>query len=113
MSRLPFVIAVALASASPVFTASAMAEDMPVRVSTRGVDFTDPVAVKAFYERVRAAARAACNSSLMTPWGSSEDAACRARFVSDAVKKLDEPVLTRLDDRASQKAGSAFVQDDR
>jgi UrcA family protein len=110
MSRLPFVFAVALVSASPLFATAAKAEDTPVRVSTRAVDFTDPVAVKAFYQRVRAAARAACNSSLMTPWGSPEDQACRSRFVSDAVKQINEPVLTRLDQRNSN---SAYVQDDR
>jgi UrcA family protein len=113
MSRLSLVFAVALMSAAPLFAAPAQAEDAQVRVSIRGVDFADPAAVKAFYERVRAAARATCNSSSLTAWGSSEDEACRSQFVRDAVKQINEPVLTRLDDRVSRGSSSAFVQDDR
>jgi UrcA family protein len=113
MSRLPFVFGVALMTAAPLFVAAARAEETPVRVSTRGVDFADPAAVKAFYQRVRSAARTACSSDLLVPWASREDEACRRRFVKDAVNQVDEPLLTRLDDRASGKTSSAYVNDDR
>jgi UrcA family protein len=113
MSRLPFVFGVALMTVAPVLVVSARAETAPVRMSTRGVDFADPAAVKAFYERVRSAARAACTSDLLVPWPSREDEACRRRFVRDAVEKVDQPLLTRMDDRASGKSSTAYVTDDR
>ncbi len=113
MSRLPCVFALVLASASPLFAASAWADNTPVRVSTRGVDFADRAAVKAFYERVRTAARAACSGDLLTPWGSREDEACRSSFVRDAVKQLDQPLLTAMDNRASLKSSSAYAIDAR
>ena len=114
MSRLALVFGVALITVAPTFAASARAEGTPVRMSTRGVDFADPAAVKAFYERVRSAARAACSTDLLVPWPSREDEACRRRFIKDAVNQVDEPLLTRLDDRASAgKPASAFVFDAR
>jgi UrcA family protein len=112
MSRLSFVLAVALMSTAPIY-AAARAETPPVRMSTQGVDFTDPAAVKAFYGRVRAAARTACSSNTLVPWASREDEACRRRFVKDAVGQVDQPLLTRLDDRASGRTSSVYVNDDR
>ena len=113
MSRLPLVFAAVLVTAAPMFATSARAEDTPVRMTTRGVDFADPAAVKAFYDRVRTAARAACSNDLLTPWGSREDQECRNRFVHDAVSQVDEPLLTAMNDRASRKSSSAFVFDAR
>lgn len=112
MSRLPLVFAVALMSVAPVFAAAAKAEDTPVRVSTRGVDFADPSAVKAFYDRVRAAARVACSSDSLTSWVSREDEDCRSRFVRNAVDQVDKPLLTAMDNRAARKS-SAYVLDAR
>ena len=112
MSRLPLIFAMAMMSAAPVLTAAARAEDTPVRVSTRGVDFADPAAVKAFYDRVRAAARATCSSDLLTV-GSREDEDCRSRFVRDAVNQINAPLLTAANDRASRKTSSAYVFDAR
>jgi UrcA family protein len=87
MSRLSFVLAVALVSAAPASIAFARPADAPVKLSLRGVDFSDSHQVKAFYEHVRVAAQAACNSDTLTSWGVREDQACRAQFINDAVKR--------------------------
>ena len=104
MSRLSLVLAIALVSTAPAGIASARSDDATVKLSVRGVDFADPRQVKAFYEHVRVAARAACNSDTLTPGGLREDRACRARFVNDAVAQVNAPLLTAMNNRDAQPA---------
>ena len=103
MSRLSFVLAIALVSTAPAAIASARPDDAAVKLSLRGVDFTDPRQVKVFYEHVRVAAQAACNSDSLTSWGVREDRECRARFVSDAVNQVNAPLLTAMNNAADSR----------
>lgn len=112
MSKLPLILSAALISVAPVGIAAAHAADARVTLSTRGVDFADPAQVKAFYERVTHAARAVCNGDTMTPWGIKEGEACRSQFISDAVNKVNAPLLTAMSNPDPRKA-SAYASDDR
>jgi|WetSurMetagenome_2_1015567.scaffolds.fasta_scaffold312067_1 UrcA family protein len=102
MSRLPFVLAIALVSTAPAGIASAQPEDATVKLSVRGVDFADPRQVKAFYDHIRVAARAACNSDNPTPWGVRDDRECRVRFIDDAINQINAPLLTEMNSRESR-----------
>jgi UrcA family protein len=112
MSRLSWVLAIALVSTVPAGVASARPDEATVKLSVRGVDFTDPRQVKAFYDHVRVAARAVCNSDSLTPGGLREDRECRARFVDDAVNKVNAPLLTAMNKSDSPKA-SAYAFGDQ
>lgn len=112
MSRLPFVLAIALVSTAPAGIAFARPNDATVKLSVRGVDFADARQVKTFYDHLRAAAQAACNSDSLTSWGVREDQDCRARFVEDAVNQVNAPLLTAMNNPDSRKA-SAYATDDR
>ncbi len=103
MSRLSFVLALALVSAAPAAIASARPDDAAVKLSVRGVDFSDPRQVKVFYEHVRVAAQAACNSDSLTSWGVREDRECRAHFVNDAVNQVNAPLLTAMNNAADTR----------
>jgi UrcA family protein len=112
MSRLSFILAIALASTAPAAIASARPADAPVKLSVRSVDFADPRQVKVFYDHVTAAAQAACNSDSLTPLGIREDRECRARFIKDAVNQVDAPLLTAMNNGDSRKA-SAYAFGDQ
>lgn len=113
MSRLPFMLAVALVSAAPAGIAFARSDDATVKLSVRGVDFADARQVKAFYDHIRVAARAACNSDSLTPSGVREDQECRARFVDDAVNQVNAPLLTAMNTNRDSRKASAYATDDR
>ena len=115
MSRLSFILATALVSAAPAgvaFAQAARPADAQVRLSVRGVDFADPRQVKVFYEHIRAAAQAACNSDSLTPWGVREDRECRAQFTDDAVNQVNAPLLTAMKSPDSRKP-SAYAFGDQ
>ncbi len=104
MSRLSFILAIALVSTAPAGIASARPADAPVKLSVRGVDFADPRQVKVFYGHIRAAAQAACNGDTLTPSGVREDQECRARFTEDAVNQVKAPLLTAMNNPDSRRA---------
>ena len=101
MSKLSFMLAIALVSTVPAGAAFARSDDATVKLSVRGVDFADPRQVKTFYDHVRVAAQAACNSDSLTSWGVREDRECRARFVDEAVNKVNAPLLTAMNNSNS------------
>jgi UrcA family protein len=103
MSRLSFILAIALVSTAPAGIAAAQSVDAPVKLQTRGVDFSDAHQVKAFYAHVQAAAQAECNSDSVTPAAMREDLACRARFVDDAVHQVNAPLLTAMNSQDSRR----------
>ena len=113
MSRLSLMFAIALVSTAPAGIAAARSVDAPVTLSVRGVDFADPRQVKDFYDHLRAVARAACSGDTLTPWGVKEDQDCRARFVADAVSKVNAPLLTAMNAPDSRKATSAYAFGDQ
>jgi UrcA family protein len=113
MSRLSFMLAIALVSTAPAGIASARPDDATVKLSVQGVDFSDPRQVKAFYEHVRVAARAACSSDSLTPWGVREDRECRAQFVDEAVNQVNAPLLTAMNAPESRKPSRAYAFGDQ
>ncbi len=67
------------------------------RVSIANVDFRDPAAVKALYERLRSAARDVCRSPVtISATMIGLDRACVDRTVAAAVHDVDRPMLTAL-----------------
>jgi UrcA family protein len=112
MSRLSFMLAIALVSTAPAAIAFARPAEPPVKLSVRGVDFADPRQVKVFYDHVRAAAQAACNSDTLTPSGVREDRECRAQFTEDAVNQVNAPLLTAMKNPDARKA-SAYAFGDQ
>jgi len=115
MTRLSIVLALALVSTAPAGIAAARSDDAAVKLTTRGVDFADARQVKAFYEHVRVAARAACNSDSLTSWGVREDRECRSRFVDDAVNQVNAPLLTAMNapNTANTPKASAYAFGDQ
>ena len=111
MSRLSFILAIALVSTAPAGIASARPADAPVSLSVRSVDFADARQVKVFYDHVRAAAQAACNSDSLTPSDVREDRECRARFTEDAVNQVNAPLLTAMNNPDSRKASAYAFTD--
>src|SRR5665213_1603137 len=101
MSKLSFILAIALVSTAPAGIALARSADAPVKLSVRGVDFADSRQVKIFYDHIKAAAQAACNGDTLTPWGVREDRECRARFIEDAVNQVNAPLLTAMNNPES------------
>ena len=85
------------AAASPV--------DAPAvrRLSVAKVDFTDPQAVKTFHERLRRAAREACNSGyLIATQLIDADRACTEATLADAVAQTNRPLLTAMHQQRQQ-----------
>lgn len=72
-------------------------EATEVRVSLVGVDFSQPASTAAFYGRLRAAARNACNSKMGRDLTAQlQDQACAAEALNRAVARIDKPTLLAL-----------------
>ena len=78
----------------------ALADDASVApqaaVTTAGVDFRDPVAVRAFYGRLAMAAERVCDSNSANSRVQQLDRACVQKAVAEAVRSADRPMLTAL-----------------
>jgi len=94
-----------LAAASAIFagllvsTAHAQPERVPteISVSTIGVDFSQPAATAAFYERLRHAARTACDSRMGRDLAAEmADSACAKAALNGAVAQIAKPTLLAL-----------------
>ena len=72
-------------------------EPTQVRVSTAGVDFSQPASVEAFYGRLHRAAAQACDSHMgrdLAAW--AEDRACARKALNRAVAEIARPTLLAL-----------------
>jgi UrcA family protein len=94
------IVTASVLLASALFSA-AQAQDnrepTQVRVSTAGVDFSQPASVEAFYGRLHRAAVAACDSHMgrdLAAW--AEDRACAKQALNRAVAEIDRPTLLAL-----------------
>ena len=104
MSKL--ILAAVLAAAalySPAFAADI--QDPPSQpVSTKGVDFNDTAAVRAFHARLEQAALAVCDNYRARSRVTAEDKACAAKAVDQAVRAADRPLLTAIHQGARERA---------
>jgi UrcA family protein len=90
-----FTIALLAAVAAPAIVAAAPAT--PARsVSTAGVDFRDPAALQAFYQRLKIATADVCDSNSANPVITQRDRLCRQKALTVAVQSVNRPTLTAL-----------------
>jgi UrcA family protein len=108
LTRLLLAAGAAVLIAAPAFAAETPAEAPAKSVSTRGVDFSNQAQVRAFYNKLNAAAQAVCDAGSPVPRAWAIDAGCVRQVVADAVKAADKPVLTALYN-ASGDANRAFA----
>ena len=83
------------AAAAPAFAGSASVAPAH-QLSTAGVDFRDQAAVKAFYAKLRVAARDVCDSNSASPLVTQQDQLCVQKALANAVRVVDRPLLTAL-----------------
>lgn len=97
--RAVLIAAAGAASLLTAFAGVAQADERPAstRVATAQVDFRDPAAVKALYSRLRSAARDVCASPYVIATQTIDiDRACVDRTVAAAVRDVDRPMLTAM-----------------
>jgi len=97
MKMMMFAAAALALSAAPALAVEAPAAPA-VKVSTAGVDFRDPAAVKDLYARLRVSARDVCDSNSASPRVTQRDKLCVEQAVANAVRAADRPLLTALYD---------------
>ena len=93
------IAASALLAGALFSTAQAQDNRAPtqVRVSTLGVDFSQPASVEAFYGRLNRAAAQACDSHIDHNLAAkAADRACAAQALNQAVAQIDKPTLLAL-----------------
>ena len=88
--------ALALAAAAAPAFAEVIATAPAHQVSTAGVDFRDQAAVKAFYSKLRVAARDVCDTNSASPTVTQQDQLCVQKALANAVRVVDRPLLTAL-----------------
>jgi UrcA family protein len=92
-----------LVMASPANAASAPAPAERA-VSTAGVDFRDPAAVRQLYAQLQVAAEAVCDSYAANSRVTQADVACVDKALARVVRKLDRSQLTAIyEGRASTR----------
>jgi len=94
LRTLPLLAAALMVSRAAL--AQAPREPTQVRVSIQGVNFANPTDVAGLYQRLRTAAKTACNSEIDTPSARMEDRACAAKALNDAVQSIHQPALMAL-----------------
>lgn len=90
-------IATAIAFTAFIAAAPALAESAPnwsdapegsiETMDTRGVDFNDPSAIRAFYTKMRYAAARVCATQ-------HDERTCKKEALSDAVRQVNQPQLS-------------------
>ena len=95
------VLALAAAASALTFVAgSAQAQTRTpdqVTISTRHVDFNDAGQMRALYAKLQFAARSVCESEITSAETARADKACARQALSDAVRRIGAPQLSRLD----------------
>lgn len=85
-------------------------EPTQVHVSMVGVDFAQPVSVQAFYGRLGAAARQACDSHMGRNLAAlNADRRCTADALSRAVAEIDKPTLLALHAQRTGKLATTML----
>ncbi len=110
MTRSFLCLAALLAAATPAIaqTDAQSRADSQLSVHTRDLDLGRPSDVKTLYARIRLVAHDACRSDVSDPRTANDDAVCEAQAVSDAVRSVNNPLLSQLDGQpAAQMAATA------
>ncbi len=94
LRTLPLLAAALMVSSAAL--AETPREPTQVRVSIQGVNFANPNDVAGLYQRLRTAAKTACNSEIDTPSARKEDRACAAKALNDAVQSIHQPALMAM-----------------
>jgi len=110
--RIALVSAALLGAAG--FAAAASAETVSDQrpVYSRDIDFNKPSQVRTLYHRLQQVAHDVCQSDDSDPMTREADRACEAQAVSDAVRDIDQPQLTRLDDAQNGRNASSLAWND-
>lgn len=83
-------------------------------VYSRDIDFSKPSQVRALYGRLQAVAHEVCESDgERDPVTQAADDACEAQAVTDAVRDINQPQLTRLDDQKNSRTDSTLAWNER
>jgi UrcA family protein len=93
----------AAAAAVALLAGPALADqDQATVVHTGRVNFTDPAQVQAFYAKITAVARDVCSAHSPDRIfaRAAPDPDCVARALAQAVRQIDQPVLTAAYDRS-------------
>ncbi len=108
------LISVAMLGAAG-FAAVASAEDVAEQrpVYSRDIDFSKPSQVRNLYHRLEVVAHDVCQSDVSDPLTKEADKACEAQAVTDAVRDVNQPQLTRLDDEKNGRTESTMAWNDR
>jgi UrcA family protein len=97
------IAAVAAASLVAGFGVAQAEEPATRRISTAKIDFSNPQSVKVLHERMRRAAREACNSGYVIATQLVDaDRACTEQTLAEAVAKVDRPLLTAMQQQRQQ-----------
>jgi UrcA family protein len=91
----------AAAVACTLFAGSVAAEDrtvtVAIRVSTQGVDLTQPAGAHEFYTRLQRAARVVCKDGNRVDLEPSPDPeGCYEKALGDAIRSANVPLLTQV-----------------
>ncbi|WP_443747932.1 UrcA family protein [Asticcacaulis solisilvae] len=114
-TRIALISVTMLAAAG--FAAAASAEDRGADqrpVYSRDIDFSKPAQVRTLYSRLQQVAYEVCRSEgERDPQTLDADKACEAQAVTDAVRDINQPQLTQLDDQKNGRTNSALALNDR
>jgi UrcA family protein len=94
LRTLPLLLAGLMVSSAAL--AQAPREPTQVRVSIHGVNFANPNDVAGLYQRLRVAAKTACDSKIDIPSVRAEDRACAEKALDDAVRSIHQPSLMAM-----------------
>ncbi|MDV6330292.1 UrcA family protein [Asticcacaulis sp. 201] len=100
--------ALSLASTANAGTSN-FQEPEQISVSTNNVDLNDARQAKVFYGRLSQAAAEVCDTrttgSMITHYRAERD--CERQAVTDAVRQINAPQLSAMDDKVNNRGGSA------
>jgi UrcA family protein len=94
LRTLPLLLAGLMVSSAAL--AQAPREPTQVHVSIQGVNFANPNDVASLYQRLRIAAKTACDSQIDTPAVRAQDRACAAKALEDVVQSIHQPSLLAM-----------------
>ncbi len=103
MFRILAIAGVLLASSTSALALEPSRVVTQAKVSLRGVDFSDPTAVRALYIRLKAAADEVCTSAdEYRETAHRADVACAEHSLTQAVRQIGQPSLTAMLDNHTE-----------
>lgn len=102
MMRMVAFMGLVLALSAPALPVLAEETGEQARLTVGAVDFNDPAQVRALHERLVKAAGKVCDVPGDSIEIREENARCRDRAMSDAVRKIGRPELARVHENAAR-----------